>query len=415
MSAINRHRCALFIASALVASLALASCAKDPSAPNSAAPNSAARNPAARSPAAPNPAAPNPAAAATPRDAVPTSTTVAARTAAAWSFVMGGTPGPLVIDGDLVIAASGTRVTALDIVSGSRRWTAHLPEPGERMYGPAIGPDFVVVEGGGLVHVFDSDNGADRWTSTTTYRGQPIVAGPAGHELVIGSDAIEGRLGAFDPRDGTPRWTVAVPRAFMIGSPVYVPNAASVVAVWEAPNGQGMLRSFDIETGALRWEQPLARGESPPGVAGPDVVVVGEGAGDGTGIILAVDARTGVMRWRTPVPDAFWARSGPVTDGATIAIVDQNGSLALLDRVDGHVRGRAETGAPPTVNPALDADRVAVASEGGDLVVVNRKDGRLLRHDTVRRVVAGLVVTGGSVLVSTALDDHPGVESRPLP
>jgi quinoprotein glucose dehydrogenase len=163
---------------------------------------------------------------------------------------------PLLIDGTLYLTTPFNRIVALDPATGAERWT----------YDPAVSRkhDYSEV----------TSRGVSAWTS--------------GKELRLFEGTIDGRLIAVDGHTGKASWEVDLKRGVVYG-----------------PEFTG-----DYEV------------TSPPAIAG-DLVITGSSIGDNAavdmprGIVRAFDVRTGALRWTwDPIP---WAEKQQVRTGAANA------------------------------------------------------------------------------------------------
>jgi quinoprotein glucose dehydrogenase len=163
---------------------------------------------------------------------------------------------PLLIDGTLYLTTPFNRIVALDPATGAERWT----------YDPNVSRkhDYSEV----------SSRGVSAWTS--------------GKELRLFEGTIDGRLIAVDGHTGKASWEVDLKRGVVYG-----------------PEFTG-----DYEV------------TSPPAIAG-DLVITGSSIGDNAavdmprGIVRAFDVRTGALRWTwDPIP---WAEKQQVRTGAANA------------------------------------------------------------------------------------------------
>ncbi|THA28113.1 serine/threonine protein kinase, partial [Streptomyces sp. A1277] len=155
------------------------------------------------------------------------------------------TPAP---DGYAYVSA-GTRVLAVDIVSGHVRW--HFECPAVFLSPPAFAPGPAVTGGGvyladylGTVYALDAATGKDRWRIATEARKSTepvlVVAG----NVHVGSGSA---LYTLDAVTGTPKWRFAA-GGEVIGAPVV---AAGRVHFGSADH---VLYTLDAAGGQLRWK-----------------------------------------------------------------------------------------------------------------------------------------------------------------
>lgn len=223
---------------------------------------------------------------------------------------------------------------------------------GERVWGLADPPLGGWTLGDGRLYYSDRGTAALRAYDART--GESLwSAGPDADRLVVqsfhhrfGVFAVSyGTLYAFDPADGSVRWTASVPKHTRSG-PV-VAGGRAFVTKW----GDGMdLLAFDATTGDRQWRYPLSPTEVETsegvarrwyelGAATPEVVVVRERRADPTpGALHAVDAATGDRRWRVAPPDGARAFSEPTVVAGDVYVCaggDDRTELLRLDLGDG--------------------------------------------------------------------------------
>jgi outer membrane protein assembly factor BamB len=151
---------------------------------------------------------------------------------------------------------SGT-LTALDVASGTPRWS--VQHPGALWSGARVdlAAGAVVAtwhqSDEPAVRVFDLETGSLRWEAPTDrYTAAPTVrAGVV--VLAIGDGNRHARVEARDLATGVRRWQTSVPASFE--EAIEPAIAGRVVAVVDH---FGVVSTFDLETGRLRWQHDLA-------------------------------------------------------------------------------------------------------------------------------------------------------------
>jgi outer membrane protein assembly factor BamB len=164
----------------------------------------------------------------------------------------------------------------------------------------------------------------------------PLIADGKVFVLTAGTSAggVGAQLHGFDLGSGAALW-----------DPIDIPNVFSSWAGHAYDAGQvfvvnmdGVLRSFDGATGALRWATPLSS-------ASPDLFDSAPAVLDGTvyvgaaGRMFAVDAASGATRWMTTFPGSE-APFAVVADGVYVSYACEERKLDLLtgSLVWGHMR-----------------------------------------------------------------------------
>ena len=173
---------------------------------------------------------------------------------------------------------------AIDARTGGVRWrhafTPELPQQPPTCYGhAAIWRDLVIQpQGDGRVFAFDRATGAVRWIAPRVHDvGISIsdnrypAAGESG--LLVTSGANEGMIVAYEPATGLERWRYR-PNGGSLYPPVIEGNTAYVDHGW-------FFASYDMRTGAVRWQvpqsirQPSTTLKGRPVVAGDRIFVAG--------------------------------------------------------------------------------------------------------------------------------------------
>jgi len=321
-----------------------------------------------------------------------------------WVAPVAGWPSVLAADvqGSVVVSGAG-EVRALGR-RGATRWRVDLPGAG--LHGPALDARTVLVGAGDRIVALERADGSRRWEIS-------VADGAAGPVAVAGALAIygteAGALGAVDARTGTARWLAAHPGAIW-SAPAVDTRAGLAVGAWHG-GGAARLRALDVETGAIRWEAPLARFASAP-VVHRGLAVVGEGDGDGRARVVARRVADGREAWATAVPASFESGIAPGARGGEIAIVDHFGGLTLLDARTGTVRHRIELEAPVLRTAVvLTTEVAALTTYGGELVVVERRSGRVRHRVDPGGYPAALGRSGADLLVALRIRGPGRVES----
>ncbi|MET9482148.1 PQQ-binding-like beta-propeller repeat protein [Streptomyces sp. NPDC006638] len=151
-------------------------------------------------------------------------------------------------DGRLYVSA-GTRVLAIDIVSGRVYW--HFEAPAVFLSPPAFAPGPAVTGGGvyladylGTVYALDAANGKDRWRIATESRQsiEPVLV--ADGNVHVGSGSA---LYTLDAVTGTPKWRFAA-GGEVIGAPVVAEGRLHF------GSADHVLYTLDASGGQLRWK-----------------------------------------------------------------------------------------------------------------------------------------------------------------
>lgn len=241
------------------------------------------------------------------------------------------------------VAWGGRAVRASDLLTGQRLWRAgDIPVSS----GLAVWGDFVL--GGdveGYVRAWRLQDGEEAWSMQPDERAgiysTPVLIGDI---LVVAND--RGRVTALNPSDGSFVWSADA------GAPVQVSLAATEDIVFVATT-RGGIRAFDARSGVLRWAYDLTNGEGGEYTAGTNGLSVWRGSvappqkyltapavgerdvvfGASDGIVRSLDIEDGALNWETDAPAAISAP--PVLTAETVYVGTMGALLMGFDRNDG--------------------------------------------------------------------------------
>jgi outer membrane protein assembly factor BamB len=268
----------------------------------------------------------------------------------------------------VVVATDKGDVLAYD-ADGKPRWTAKVSSQVDAP--PIVGDNVaVVISSDGRIYGLDGADGRTKWVDQRT--NPPLVVrnsaggivsrggvfiGTAGGRL-IALDIDTGTIG-WDSAVATPKGSTELERIADITSLPYISEREICAVAY-----QGRLACFDILRGTLIWSRDVS---SIGGLTGDrrNLYVT-----DDKGAVQALDAANGASLWKQ---DALAGRhiGGPQLVGIYVGVVDIDGYLHLLSRIDGAYVGRiASDGKNPTTQPAMLAEGAAWQSEGGNVIAV---------------------------------------------
>ncbi|MCP9760324.1 outer membrane protein assembly factor BamB [Aquitalea sp. S1-19] len=259
-------------------------------------------------------------------------------------------------------------VDATGKVLWRQKLTSVLSEP------PVLAAGMVVTHAAdGRLTAFDAKDGKSIWTQwqappSLMVRATTPVMLAIGKEVLV-TGIAGGKLAVYNLQSGAPLWeaTVASPRGGselervtdVVSQPQFDGRRVCAVAY------QGRVACFDARGGNLVWAREVA---SSRGLAldSRAAYVTGE-----DGAIWAFDIETGRNLWKN---DALRYRdvSGPVMLGKNILVLDGEGYAHLLASEDGRLIGRTRTGAEGTLSqPVSLGDAAYVQGRNGRLAVLN--------------------------------------------
>ena len=271
--------------------------------------------------------------------------------------------GPGVADGIVAVGGLNGEVIALDAATGTEKWKGQVLN--EVIAAPAVGGGMVFVRSNdGRVTAFDAVTGEKRWDwrsdmPALTVRGHAsLTLGPG--FVFVGTD--NGRLVALSAADGNELWgqTIAQPEGrseldrmndvdgspLLEGTTLYVSSYKPQTMAIDAPSGQ-----------------PIWVAQDHGGVGG----VASSGSGrlavtDAQDVVWALDATTGAALWKQPSYPRR-ALTAPAIVGNHVVVGDFDGYLHWFSLDDGHMSARVRTSRKPLRAQPVVADGILLVQD----------------------------------------------------
>ncbi|WP_028080539.1 outer membrane protein assembly factor BamB [Solimonas soli] len=223
-------------------------------------------------------------------------------------------------------------------------WTASAGDGGEKFYTEldlSLAPDALFsADIDGRIYAFDPRDGKRIWRAATRKR---VIAGPtvAGDAVLVGTR--DGEVIAVKRSDGTPLWTT------LLSSEALSPPAGDGSRVFMR-SGDGKIYGLDAQGGAQQWSVDRSvpnltlRGLSPPAVLGNRVFV-----GLDNGRVVAMRTSDGQVAWDQVVAaptgrnelERITDIDAPLlTDGGELYAASFGGEVACLDQDTGQILWR---------------------------------------------------------------------------
>ena len=324
----------------------------------------------------------------------------------AWAAKLGSTVNfplqPQVLGNRVVLAADDGTVAEFDAANGQRLWSANAGDAltagvgsdghtsavvtrsnqvvalaeGRVLWKHKLGTQSYTAPlvAGGRVFVLGADRsltaldgrtGARLWHADR--QAEPLVLRQSGVLLAVGNTLVaglSGRLAGVDPDTGASRWEVPLAAARGVNDVEKLVDLVGPVSrqgsVICARAFQAAVGCVDAASGKLLWSKP-AKGDA--GVRGNEQSLFGA---ESDGQLVAWKAATGERIWSTN--ELLWRRlTAPLALGRSVIVGDEEGWLHMLSREDGSPVNRLKTDGSPIA--------AAPVAAGGALVAVTRSGG----------------------------------------
>ncbi|MEV4378571.1 PQQ-binding-like beta-propeller repeat protein [Streptosporangium sp. NPDC049644] len=332
----------------------------------------------------------------------------AATGAMRWRFQTGGSLlfDHVVVDGTVFAANTSGRLVALDAATGRMRWSRRIDvysdlvvaagrlyvwtrnpawsvsaevvalngASGKRLWsfqpeGDVLNPDPVLVgevvhvgSDHGMVYALDATSGAQKWRLRAGGGQDHTHLVRAGG--VVYAASTDGEVHALEGSSGKVRWSSGLDgpvdfRPVVAGGAVYLGNKDGTTYALDAATGT-RLWSFQTEGDrpGFKWDVAVAQG----------LVYAGDDSR-----LYALDAVTGTVRWSFPLGKGL--TSGPVAEGGTIHVGDNEGTLHVLDAATGTVRWSFQTGGTIETRPVVAGGLVYVGGSNGNVYALPAAGG----------------------------------------
>jgi outer membrane protein assembly factor BamB len=297
---------------------------------------------------------------------------------------------PAVAKGVVYLGAMDECLYALDLATGTKKWTYRAAKDAGFKASPAVKGDTVYVgDTDGLLHAVDAAGGTKRWTYST---GAEITSGAnfTGDRVLFGSGdetlyclTSNGRLS----------WKFKVPGGPVMATPAIAGGVTFVAGCDSA------LHVIDLADGSEKTSVELA------GQVGATAAVVNDRVYVGTMIhhVQAVDWKKAKVDWTFEPQKAGqpFAAAIAVTDKLVIA-ASRDKRVYALRRDNGDMQWTFATGRSVESSPVVVGQRVYVGSSDRKLYVLDLVTGREVQKlDLDDEVTGSPAVAGDRLLIGT--------------
>jgi outer membrane protein assembly factor BamB len=290
-------------------------------------------------------------------------------------------------EGQVLVAWESGQIASLDAADGRMLWQVMLPTSLTSAPAAGDGRVFVGAQDGSL-YALSAVDGHQLWKVTTH---APIYAPAAleGGRVILASS--DGSLYALAARDGSPLWT------FTTGGPLHARPTVAGGSVFAGSN-DGRLYALDAATGRLIW--PYGAPTDGPVESTASVLEDRVVFGSGDSRVYAFSAASGGEYWRYSTPDSVFAQ--PLVEGDSVYVASFGGVLAALDLLTGQPRWALHGQPPVRFTPALAGNALYFVGErDANLYALDKVDGRMLwKMDTGDWFAAGPTVMDGRLILA---------------
>lgn len=276
------------------------------------------------------------------------------------------------------------------------QWAKATTAPDARQ--PQVADGYAVVHQGHRISVLDASSGAEAWSGRTAFNR----LSPLGDEATYVSVAA-GRLRALSLQSGRIRWEQPLR--------VFEDLAAYASKTLYAPDEEGRIFALDTRSGTIRWASPPGRDRvvAPVLVRADRVFTLraasthtGPAAGPAAREVVILSATNGVENWRHRA-EAVLSPAWTLTSDVLYVVErpdDSSSVLAALDVSTGRPLWRSPLPAPVSSAAVVSGDCLYVSGPRGGLYRISRSDGTYHRIDTTAPLTASPVVAHGTVVVN---------------
>jgi len=299
---------------------------------------------------------------------------------------------PVVTDDTIFGAGADGVLHALDLATGTERWSIDVGAP---ITATSLAADslYATTSDGGL-HAIDRATHDKRWrVNDVSSEAMPAVVGDT---LYVG--LASGRLEALTTADGRERWTVEVGGD---ASRYAIADGAAFIS----GDGADMLTAVDLAKGKIRWQVAMVTSVITPAVLDGTLYVVGVDPDGQSNLVTALDATNGDVRWRFSAPDDAPFQTLGVSDRLVYTSADSTSGTTIyaVDRLTGVLAWNLYLRDGPIVSPiSIVEGRLFVASATGLLHELDATNGSHLWQISIGGPSVGPVaITGGLAIAAT--------------
>ncbi len=271
------------------------------------------------------------------------------------------------IAGHVYLGTKNGEIIALDQNDGSEQWRARVSS--EVLAAPQANRELLIVQStDGQITALDRQSGDARWTYKSTLPSLTLrgTGTPQTIDPVTFAGFANGRLITLDNRTGQPLWQqqVAIPQGRsevdrlvdLTGQPLLTQDGRLYVTSYN-----GRLLALEATRGQLMWERNISSRHTPLMVGDYLFVVTDDSR------VLALDAQSGDALWQNDKLKGRWLTAPAFADGRLV-VGDFEGYLHLLDAREGDLVGRTRVDSSGiSVTPVTEGSTIHVLANDGTL------------------------------------------------
>lgn len=284
--------------------------------------------------------------------------------------------GGVAFEGGMVYVTAGyDELVALDAANGAVKWRANLPSPSRAAPTIANGRVFVTTLGNALLALSAAD-GSVQWEFSGLASSTALIgaASPAASGDLVVPAFSSGELYAIRAGNGSVAWSDNLAGALRLGGITALSDIRGLPvidggAVYAISFG-GKAAAIDIMTGARLWQKDIS-GAKTPWVSGNRVFLISAEAQ-----IVALDKQTGAVAWVSQLAKfknkekrtgpILW--TGPILAGGRLFAFSSDSRAAEINPENGALVRGWDTGEDVRISPIVAGGTLYILSEDGDLV-----------------------------------------------
>jgi outer membrane protein assembly factor BamB len=310
-----------------------------------------------------------------------------------WADMVGARPaGAPIVSGDVVYAAVGSRMYALDRSTGNQLWRFPSGEPLQANFTTGAllsGNTLIAAADDKAVYGVDVKTGEMKWQyiAPAGIYTKPVLAQ---NYVVFGLSS--NNIIALDAQTGNPIWS----EAYTPGSTVY-DSLASWQGIVYFLSSDGQLTALDVSSKRDAWRPRRLSAVSPfsgLSVFG-DVLYVTSGS-----YVTALSASTGAVRWEQLVQGVLRQKAAAGPEGVVV-VTDDGRMHAFSTAGRPAFRNGIDLGSSAVAAPAFAGRFVAIPTANGALNLIDPASGDVVWNFTVPPMIKGMKVEVGGAAGTT--------------